>query len=424
MESAEQRLLHVLLSLLAILVVSRIVGALFRRLQQPPVIGEVVAGLLLGPSLFGRVAPGAWAYVLPQAVLPYLEVIAQIGVVLFMFHVGLELDPGRLKSHTRATVAISNVSVIVPFVLGSALSVWLYPRFAPPGVPFVGFTAFLGVSMSVTAFPVLARILTDRGIHRTRLGTLAMACAAVDDVTAWCLLAVVVGVVRASFGRAALTVALAAAYVVFALWVLRPLVSRLVSAVDARGLTPTLMTVAYAAVLASSLITASIGIHAVFGAFLMGAIVPHDSRVARELRAQMETIVLVLLLPVFFAITGMRTQLGLLGSGSEWLACAVITLVASFGKFAGSAVAARVTGLAWREAATLGSLMNTRGLMELIVLTVGLELGVLSPILFTMFVLMALVTTLAAAPVVEALMGARLRAEAGVPSAAQSRSAA
>jgi len=394
---------RLLLALAVILVAARGVGLVFGWLGQPPVVGEVLAGILLGPSLLGRVWPAALAYLLPPAVAPFLGVLAQVGVILFMFLVGVELDPGVMRNRTQSTIAISHASITLPFVLGSLLALPLYPVLSTRDVPFTAFALFLGVSMSITAFPVLARILTDRGIQGTRLGVMALTCAAVDDVTAWCLLAFVVSVVKAQSGSALVTVLLTAAYIGLLLVAVRPLVGRLVRAIDHRGATPSVMTVIFVALLLSALITEAIGVHAVFGAFVLGAILPHDSRIARQLRVRLETVVVVLLLPAFFAFTGLRTQVGLMRGAGGWLLCGGIILVASLGKFGGSAAAARLTGLSWHDAASLGVLMNTRGLVELIVLNIGLDLHVLSPALFAMLVLMALVTTMATTPLLALL---------------------
>ncbi len=422
-------LLHVLLALAAVIVAARVVGALFRRLHQPPVMGEVLAGILLGPSLLGQVAPGLAAFLLPPQVAPLLGAIAQVGVVLYMFLVGLELNPSLLRRRTQAAVAISHTSIIAPFLLGAALALWLYPRLSSRDVSFTVFALFMGVSLSVTAFPVLARILTDRGLQRTRIGTLALTCAAVDDATAWCLLAFVVGVVRAQLGGALLTVLLTAGYIVAMLFVVRPVAARLVRRCEARStggrLSRGAMGTLFAAVLLSSLVTELIGVHALFGAFLMGAVIPHDSAVARDLTARLEDVVVVLLLPAFFAFTGMRTEIGLVTGAGEWLLCGAIVVAASLGKFGGTLVAGRLTGLGWREASAIGVLMNTRGLMELIVLNLGLDLGVISPALFTMLVLMALVTTLATTPALDLLLRARpLADEPGIGSPAQVRESA
>jgi len=394
-------LLHVLLALAVIIVTARGLGALFARIQQPAVIGEVIAGIILGPSLLGRLWPSASGFLLPPVVAPFLSVLSQVGVLLYMFMVGLELDFGHARSRTHATVAISHASIVVPFLLGSALALLLYPRLASHDVPFTVFALFLGVSMSVTAFPVLARILTDRGMHRSPMGTIALTCAAVDDVTAWCLLAFVVSVATATEMMGALrTVVLSLVYVAVMFALVRPLVLRLMRRMERdQTLSRPLIAGAFVALLLSALATEWIGIHAIFGAFVMGVIVPADSRLARELVNKLEDIVVILLLPAFFAYTGMRTQMGLVSGGTQWLLCGLIVLVASVGKFGGSALAARLTGLSWRDSSALGILMNTRGLMELIVLNIGLDLKVISPALFAMLVIMAVVTTFATTPI-------------------------
>jgi Kef-type K+ transport system membrane component KefB len=398
--------MHVLLALAVIVLAAHLVGAVFRRLGQPQVMGEVVAGILLGPSFLGWIAPQFASRLIAGDVVPYLGVISQIGVVLYMFLVGAELDTTLLRERTRASIAISHTSMVAPFLLGSALALWLYPSYSNQGVLFTPFALFLGVAMSITAFPVLTRILTDRGMQKSPTGVLALACAAAGDVTAWCLLAFVVAVTRADPGRTIYVLVLTAAYILFVLFVARPAVLWLVRKREREGeMTRGLFAKVCSALLLAAFATEWIGIHALFGAFLLGAVVPHDSALARDLRTKCEDLVLVLLLPVFFAFTGLRTQIGLIGSGRDWLVCLVIIAVASAGKFGGSFAAARAAGVEWREAASVGVLMNTRGLMELIVLNVGLDLGVLSPALFAMFVVMALVTTLATSPILEALEG-------------------
>jgi Kef-type K+ transport system membrane component KefB len=393
-------LLRVLIALSAVVAGGVLLGKLFGYLGQPAVIGEVVAGILLGPSLLGREGS---AVILPDAVAPYLGVIAQLGVILYIFVVGLELDVGLLRGKARATVAISHAGIVIPFVLGSSLALWLYPLLSHRGVPFTSFALFLGVAMSITAFPVLARILTDRGMEKTDLGVLALSCAAVGDATAWCLLAFVVGVAQAQVAGALLVCALSLGFVVVMVVVVRPLARLFVRGCEDGLLTRGRLAVVLVAVLLSALATEAIGIHAIFGAFLLGAVVPHDSRVAREVGRRLHDVVTVLLLPAFFAFTGMRTQIGLVSGAEQWLVCGVIIVAAVAGKFGGTLLAARLTGLGWRTAAPLGVLMNTRGLMELIALNIGLDLGVISPALFAMMVLMALVTTMMTAPLLRLL---------------------
>jgi Kef-type K+ transport system membrane component KefB len=394
-------LVHVLLSLLTIVVTCRAVGALFLLLRQPPVIGEVIAGILLGPSLLGRIAPELSAYLLPTQVAPFLGVIAQLGVILYMFSVGLELDVRPLRGRGHAAVATSHASIIAPFLLGAGLSLWLYPRFSTSDVPFTVFALFMGVAMSVTAFPVLARILTDRGMNRSPLGILALTCAAVDDVTAWCLLALVVGIAKSQVAGALLVVVAALGYGAIMLILVRPLCRRLSDFDANEELSQGRLAVVLSLLLLSAWMTERLGIHAVFGAFLFGVLIPHDSVLAREFGRKLQDVVAVLLLPTFFAFTGLRTQIGLVAGAQEWLACALIIVVATLGKFGGTFAAARWTGTGSRDAAALGILMNTRGLMELIVLNIGLDLKVISPTLFAMMVLMALVTTFATSPLLQ-----------------------
>jgi Kef-type K+ transport system membrane component KefB len=396
--------MHVLLALVVILIAARVVGAIFRTLHQPQVMGEVVAGILLGPSFFGWLAPGLASQVLSASVAPYLAVISQVGVVLYMFLVGLELDSNLLRQRTKSSIAISHASILVPFLLGGMLALWLYPRYGTRNVSFTVFALFIGVAMSVTAFPVLARILTDRGMQKSQLGVIALACAAVDDVTAWCLLATVVAVARAETGNLLFTLATTVGFIIFVLVIIRRGALWLVRKRAEKGQTTLdMFAIVFAALLMAALVTERIGIHALFGAFLVGTLIPHDSALARDIRDKCEVLVVVLLLPMFFAFTGMRTKIGLLNGTRHWLACFLIIAVAALGKFGGSFLAARLTGSDWREAASLGVLLNTRGLMELIVLNVGLDLRLLSPALFTTFVVMAIVTTLATTPILHLL---------------------
>jgi len=399
-------LLHVLLALVVIIVAARAAGILFSRLGQPPVIGEIVAGILLGPSLLGAVAPSVYAFLLPADMTPFLQIVAQVGVILYMFLVGLELNPAHLKRSPHTLLAISHASIIVPFVLGSALSLGLYPILSTSEVPFTAFSLFLGVSMSVTAFPVLARILTDRRLQTTPLGVLALGCAAIDDVTAWCLLAFVVSVVQAHGQNAMVTVLLTATFIAAMFLVLRPLLHRVVRRIDRipGRVPPNAMAFLFVLLLCSALTTEWIGIHALFGAFLLGMVIPHDSRVAQDLMERLEDLVVTLLLPAFFAFSGMRTRVQLVSDVEHWLLCGLIIFLACLGKFGGSAIAARITGLPWRDASALGILMNTRGLVELIVLNVGLDFGVISPTLFAMLVIMALVTTFATSPILDRII--------------------
>jgi Kef-type K+ transport system membrane component KefB len=380
-----------------------LLGALLRSVGQPPVIGEILAGILLGPSLLGQISPSISAYVLPAATAPYLNLVAQLGVILYMFLVGLELNGELLRDRVHATVSTSHASIVVPFSLGSLLALQLYPRYSTSDVSFTSFALFSGIAMSVTAFPVLARILSDRGMTRTPLGTIALTCAAADDVTAWCLLALVVGFAQARVQDAFVVLAMSLAFIGFVWLAVKPVVVRLVSRSLNRVPSQQAIALTLAGVLVSAMVTEKIGIHSVFGAFLLGAVLPHDSALAVALKEKLEDLVTILLLPAFFAFSGMRTEIGLLSSRADWLMCGVIVLVATVGKFGGTLAAARLTGMKWRDATGLGILMNTRGLMQLIVLSIGLDLGVISPTLFTMMVLMALATTIATTPVLQLL---------------------
>jgi len=397
-------LFHVLLALAAVLVTGRSVGALLRVLGQPAVIGEVVAGILLGPSLLGRIAPSASAYILPADVAPHLGLVAQIGVAFYMFLVGLDLNASLLRRRASAAMATSHASIVVPFLLGSTLALYLYPRLSTSDVSFTSFALFMGVALSVTAFPVLARILADRGLAKTEFGAVALTCAAADDVTAWCLLAFVSGVAQANSAGALSVTVLTAGFIACLFIFVRPLVVSLVGRSEDAPPTERVVAIVLLGVLLSALTTEFIGVHAIFGAFLFGAIVPHDSALARTLINRLHDFVTILLLPAFFALTGMRTRIDLVAGYDQWLLCGMIVAVATLGKFGGTLTAARLTGLGWRQASALGIVMNTRGLMELIVLNVGLDLGVISPTLFAMLVIMALVTTLATTPLLQAVL--------------------
>ena len=403
-----------------IIAASRLLGVGFRRLQQPQVIGEILAGILLGPSFLGWVAPEMAATLFPPQALPSLKMLSEYGVLFFMFLVGLELDPTLLRGRGHAAVVISHVSIIAPFFLGALLALFLYTRLSSDAVPFTNFALFLGAAMSITAFPVLARILIERDLLKTKVGAVTLTCAAVDDVTAWCLLAFVVATVRAAgLHQALITVGLALLYISAMFFLVRPLLSRFGSLYEHSGrLSQNLVAVVFVLVLSSAVVTELIGIHAIFGAFMLGAMLPKRGGFVRELTEKVEDFAVVFLLPIYFAYTGLRTQMGLLDSADLWLFCLLIIGVATLGKFGGSVIAALTTGLGWREAAALGVLMNTRGLMELIILNIGLDLGVISPALFTMMVLMAIVTTVMTTPALAALYSLeRLRADLLEPTA-------
>lgn len=405
-----------LMQLIVVIGVAKLLGFAFRRLGQPAVVGEMLAGILLGPSLLGLMAPALEGALFPQPSLGALKMLSQVGVVLFMFFVGLELDLGALKQRATAAVLVSHASIAAPFLLGAALALVLFQPLAGAGVSFTAFALFLATAMSITAFPVLARIIEERGLARTQLGGIAIACAAVDDVTAWCILALVVAIARAqALAGAALTLALAAAFIAVMVLLIRPRMARL-ERLDLSNETRNsgLIIVVLLLVFASALITESIGIHALFGAFLAGAIMPSRAPLSGLLKTRLETFGNLFLVPLFFAFTGLRTQIGLL-DGDGWGFCAAIIGVAVLGKFGGTLLAARSAGLGWHMSASLGALMNTRGLMELIVLNIGYDLGILSPKIFAMMVLMALVTTLMTGPLLDLFDYLKRRYPAATP---------
>jgi Kef-type K+ transport system membrane component KefB len=387
-----------------ILIAARLVGWIFGRLHQPRVVGEMLAGILLGPSLLGWLAPNFSAALFPADSLGHLNSLSQVGLLIFMFLVGLELDLGHLRELGRAAVMTSWVSIVVPFIIGAAFALYLYPRLSDPTVSFSAFALFMGAAMSVTAFPVLARILAERNMLRTRVGSVAIACAAVDDVTAWCILAAIVVMVRASSLELPVwaTVSGLVAFVLLMAFVVRPALRRLEHVYEKRAvLTQDLIAIILLVVLASGWATETLGVHALFGAFLAGVMMPRHRELSAELSQRFEALIVVLLLPIYFALTGLRSSVFLISGAKLWLYCAVIIVLAIVGKLGGSLFAARLNGMSWRESAAVGILMNTRGLVELVILNIGHDLGILSPSLFSMMVLMALVTTLMTTPLLK-----------------------
>ncbi len=397
------------LQIVVIVAASRLAGGLLARFGQPRVVGEMAAGLILGPSVFGRLAPSLSAAVFPGPSLGFVNAIAQVGLLLFMFLVGLELDPAHLRRRGKAALLTSHASIVAPFLLGTALALGLYPRLAPAGVGFTPFALFVGAAMSVTAFPVLARILADRGMTTTPLGALAIVCAAVGDITAWCILAAVVVIARADgAGALAFTLAGTAVYLALMFTFARPLLARVAERASRPGSSAqTQLAIVMLLALSSAWVTEKLGIHALFGAFLVGALLPPSGPLAEALSSRLRDLMIVLLLPLFFAFTGLRTTVSLISGGWMWIVCGLVLFVAIAGKLGGSAVAARAAGMRWRDALSLGTLMNTRGLMELVILNVGLDIGVLSPTLFAMMVVMALVTTALTTPLLDLLQHGR-----------------
>ena len=392
-----------LAQIITIVLVARIFGWIFRKIGQPTVIGEIIAGIVLGPSLFGLYFPDLKESLFPLESLGNLYVLSQVGLILFMYVIGMELDLKVLKNKANEAVVISHASIVIPFALGIGLSYFIYHQFAPVGVEFLSFSLFMGIAMSITAFPVLARIVQERGIHKTRLGTIVITCAAADDITAWCLLAAVIAIVKAgSFVSSFYIIGLAIVYVLAMLFVVKPFLKRVGDLYAKKdNIKKSVVAIFLLTLIVSSYLTEVIGIHALFGAFMAGAIMPDLSKFRNIIIEKVEDVSVILLLPLFFVFTGLRTEIGLINEPYLWKVTGCIILVAVVGKFFGSALAARFVGQNWRDSLTIGALMNTRGLMELVVLNIGYELGVLSPKIFTMMVIMALVTTFMTGPLLD-----------------------
>jgi len=397
LENAKSYLGVFLLQLVTVIAISKIIGKLFQAAHLPSVVGEMFAGILLGPSLFGWWAPEIHAVIFPLGSLDSIKALSQVGVLVFMFCVGVELDVASLKKKANTALLVSHVSILMPFVFGAAAALLLYPFYAPKSTDFKTFTMFMGISMSITAFPVLASIIKERRLEKTALGTTALACAAIDDVTAWLLLAGIIGFARAEGVVAAgVTFALATVFCVTMIWYIRPKIGRWHQKPhthDGAMMVPLMLFV-----FASALATELIGIHALFGAFIAGVAASKNEAIKRFSATRVEPFASAVLLPLFFCYTGLRTEIGLIDSLQEWMVAAAIVLLATLGKLGGAAIAARMTGASWREALSLGALMNTRGLMELVVLNIGLDLGIITPSLFSIMVVMALITTLMTGP--------------------------
>ena len=387
-----------------ILLATRVVGSLFRRCGLPAVVGEIAAGILLGPSLLGWLWPGAFDFIFTGPSLDALRLFSQAGVTVFMFAVGMELDVGDLGKRARSAFLISQTGIVVPYFLGTVSALFLYSRYAGPGAGFTSFAMFMGIAMSITAFPVLVRILEERDMAKTPLGIAAITCAAVGDASAWAILALVVAFARAqAMGATLLNLGILAAFAALMLLVVRRILPRWLGLDKLAGGTPGLGIAAAALLLmsGSAMVTAILGIHALFGAFLAGVTMPRQAAFRRSVAVRLENLTRVLLLPLFFAFSGLRTHIGPVNDTAGWVVCLAIVAVATVGKLGGSLVAARLSGMAWGDAFSFGALMNTRGLMELIALNIGYDLGVLPPPIFAMLVLMALITTFLTGPLLD-----------------------
>ena len=389
-----------LIQIIAVLLMVRLFGFLFKHIGQPGVIGEIVAGIVLGPSVLGYFFPDVFQALFPPESLTNLELLSQVGLVLFMFVIGMELDFSVLKNKINETLVISHAGILVPFFLGIVASYWIYEEYAAAQTSFLPFALFIGISMSITAFPVLARIIQERNMTKTPLGTLAIASAANDDVTAWCLLAVVIAIAKAgTFASALYAIGLTALYIIIMFMVVRPFLKKVGEVyANQEVINKTFVALILLILIISSTLTEIIGIHALFGAFMAGVVMPPSLGFRKVMMEKVEDIALVFFLPLFFAFTGLRTEIGLINSPALWGVCLLLITVAVAGKLGGCAVAARLVGESWKDSFTIGTLMNTRGLMELVALNIGYEMGVLPPSIFVILVIMALVTTFMTTP--------------------------
>ncbi|MDH4262229.1 MAG: cation:proton antiporter [Spirochaetia bacterium] len=393
-----------LIQIIIILTLAGIFGYLFRLIGQPSVIGEILGGILLGPSFLGWISPSLFEVLFPVSSFPTLELLSQLGLCLFMFIIGMEIDLTLFRRSAQSALVISHSAILIPFMLGVLSAIWIYPSHSPEGISFLSFSLFIGIAMSITAFPVLARIVQERGLTKTHLGTMAITSAAINDITAWPVLTLIVAIANSSSLEHALyTFLYSIVFILSMIYVVKPLLKRAGRVyVSKENLTKGATTIIFLIILISSLTTESIGIHALFGSFLVGAIMPKESNLKKLFVEKIEDFSMVLLLPLFFAYTGLRTNIGLL-SGDLISIFFLILGLAIAGKIGGSAIAALITGETLKNSISIGVLMNTRGLMELIVLNIGYDLGILSEDIFTIMVAVALLTTVLTGPLLSVI---------------------
>ena len=390
-----------ILQIVVIMAVSRFFGLLAVQVKQPSVIGEMIAGIVLGPSLVGEFYPEFSAYLFPKHSLDNLKVLSQVGLILFMFIIGVELDFKVMQNKAHKAFLISHISIAFCYFSGVILAYFLYQDFAPEKASFLEFSLFMGIAMSITAFPVLARIIQERELNKIPLGNIIIACAAVDDITAWCLLAGVITIVKVgdTFLNTFYVVVITVAFVWFMLRVVRPFLGRLSAGYSTKEtLNKNVMAFLLLLLLICAFVTEILGIHAFIGAFLAGLCMPDNQRFKEVITNKLEDVSVVLLLPLFFTFTGLRTEIGLLNDVHLWVTAFVVMATAITGKFVGGALTSRLVGMSWQDSLIIGALINTRGLMELIVLNIGYDLGILSRELFAIMVLMALGTTFMTGP--------------------------
>lgn len=391
---------QIFIQLIIILIVVQVFGYLCQFIGQPRVIGEVLAGLALGPTLLGAVVPRFEATVFTGSTLPTLQTLGDIGLVLYMFSLGTHMDTHAMLKHGRKATVVSLSGVLLPLTMGAVLAFFLYPEFAGPKANLVSFMLLVGTAMAITAFPVLARLLEERGMLDTKIGALALLCAAIDDVVGWCLLALLIAIIHATgVASVAMTIVYLALFIAVMLVVVRPLLLLADQRIKSKS---ALMTLTMILLLLSASATNAMGVHPVFGAFMMGTILPRRTSFNEQVR-NIDQVNYLLFLPLYFVYNGLRTHIGLINSPALWLLCLVVLIVACISKILGGSLSLKLFSASWRDSLTLGTLMNTRGLVELIVLNIGLDLGMISPTFFAMLVIMAVVTTMMAAPMLSHL---------------------
>lgn len=402
MEHVKSSLGILLLQIIIILLACRLFGLFFLKLGQPTVIGEIVAGIVLGPSVLGNLFPEISAFIFPVSSLGNINILSQFGLILFMFAIGMELDLGEVRKKLNETILISHTSTIVPFFFGMVTAFFLYDTYADSSTPFLSFALFISIAMSITAFPVLARIIQEKGLTKSHLGTIALASAANGDITAWCLLAVVVAIAQAGTMLSAVyNIFFSVVYIALMFFAIRPFL-RMIGNIyhNKEVIDKGLVAFMFLILIGSSYLTEILGLHALFGAFIAGVVMPSNVKFRKIMTEKVEDVSLSLFLPLFFASTGLRTEIGLLNNPELWTMCGIITAVAIVGKFGGAMVSSRFVGESWKNSLYIGALMNTRGLMELVVLTIGYEMNILTPPIFVMLVLMTLVTTFMTTPLI------------------------
>lgn len=402
LENIKSSLGILLLQIIAILVTCRIFGWLFKKIGQPTVIGEILAGIVLGPSVLGNISPEASAFLFPIESLGNITILSQFGLILFMFAIGMELNLTEIRQKLNETILISHTSTIVPFFFGMLTAYFVYEKYADKSIPFLSFALFIGIAMSITAFPVLARIIQEKGLTKTHLGVITLASAANGDITAWCLLAVVIAIAQAGTMLSAVyNIGFSILYIVIMFLAIRPFL-RMVGQIyhNKEVIDKGIVAFILLLLVISSYFTEILGLHALFGAFIAGVVMPENIKFRKIMTEKVEDVSLALFLPLFFASTGLRTEIGLIDSSEQWILCTIFILVAIVGKFGGAMFSARFVGESWKDSLYIGALMNTRGLMELVVLTIGYEMGILTPSIFVMLVIMTLVTTFMTTPLV------------------------